>query len=297
MHIRFRRPMGSLIVVLGLVLVSCKGKEPIGPGPTTLEPPVPKSTGPIAFVSDRDGTEQIYLANEDGSLITPLTAGSYPAWSRDGQRLAFSRAREIYVINVDGSGLRRVVSGYEPAWSPDGQMLVFRGATRWGIDVVDVNGSNHRALHDHDFGALSPAWSPDGRRIAFAVGSFVGDGMGLWVMNADGSDPLWIGRGDEELPEWSPDGSEIAFVSAGPIEHLEVVRPDGTGRRLVTGQALFPDWAPDGRLIFTKNPSGNWYGPGQRIFIRDGGAERQLIPDLAAPMRPAYSDRQAVWRR
>jgi Tol biopolymer transport system component len=175
-------------------------------------------------------------------------------------------------------------------------MLVFRDA-RWGIDVVDVNGSNHRALHDNDYGANSPAWSPDGRRIAFAVGSFVDVGMGLWVMNADGSDPLWIGRGDENLPAWSPDGSEIAFVKAGPIETLEVVRPDGTGRRLVTGQALFPDWAPDGRLIFTKTPSGNWYSPGQRIFIRDGGAERQLIPDVAAPMHPGYSDRQAVWRR
>jgi Tol biopolymer transport system component len=76
------------------------------------------STGPIAFVTDRDGTEQIYLANADGSAVRRLTPGAAPAWSRDGQRLAFYRAQEIYVINVDRSGLQHLAGGWEPDWSP-----------------------------------------------------------------------------------------------------------------------------------------------------------------------------------
>jgi Tol biopolymer transport system component len=37
--------------------------------------------------------------------------------------------------------------------------------------------------------------------------------LGLWVMNADGSDARHIGLYDGNLPVWSPDSSEIAFVT------------------------------------------------------------------------------------
>ena len=149
MHLQLRFLVRSVIIVLGLLLVSCDSKGPTEPAPTPpRNPSGQRSTGPIAFVSDRDGTEQIYLANDDGSMVTRLTVGMTPAWSRDGQRLAFHNAREIYVINVDGSGLRRVARGWDPAWSPDGQMLVFRGES-FTIDVVDVDGANRRSLHDN----------------------------------------------------------------------------------------------------------------------------------------------------
>lgn len=293
-----------LLFVLGLLAFAtgCDRKPPTGPSDTTTPPPpagAQRSTGPIAFVSDRDGTDQIYLANEDGSAVTRLTAGVTPAWSRDGQRLAFHLAREIYVINVDSTGLRRVTRGWEPAWSPDGRTLVFRD-TEFRISVIDIEGSSHRLLFDDEggYGSLHPAWSPDGRRIAFTVGSFVSDfPLGMWVMNADGSDARHIGLYDGELPVWSPDSSEIAFVTSGSAR-IDVSNADGSGRRTrVAGPAVGVDWTPDGRLIFTKSPSRDWYVPGQRIFISDSGVERQLIPDAAAPTRSNYSDRHPAWRR
>jgi Tol biopolymer transport system component len=166
----------------------------------------------------------------------------------------------------------------------------------FSISAVGVNGSNRQVLYDSEYGAFEPAWSPDGRRIAFSVGTFVDYGLGLWVMNADGSDPRNIGPNDRGLPPWSPDGSEIAFVTnSGSID---VSNADGSGRRTrVAGPATFPDWTPDGRLIFTKSPSQDRYAPGQRIFISDGGLERQLNAEAAAPARSSYSDRQATWQR
>ena len=82
---------GSAILGL-LLLVSCdKPPLPTQPTGSELGPQGQRSTGPIAFVSDRDGTERIYLANEDGSAVTPLVATNtdpklvliMPAWAKD----------------------------------------------------------------------------------------------------------------------------------------------------------------------------------------------------------------------
>ena len=311
----------ALSVVLGLLLVSCdKPAVPTQPTGSTSDPPGQRSTGPIAFVSDRDGTNRIYLANEDGSAVTPLVAGGGPAWAKHGRQIAFSAGGSIHVIGVDGSGDRVIADrGSEPAWSPDGRSLVFvnwRVGDGSEIDVVNVDGSNRRSLFDSGHGSSSPKWSPDGQRIVLSIGSFADWCFGLWIVNADGSGARQIGGAavgrpyapgndcfsgnvsslaDGWLPAWSPDGSEIAFVSDYARGHsIHVARADGSARQLrVPGPAYDPDWTPDGRLIYTKGP----FDAPTRIFISDGGTERQLIPDATAPVRPSYRDSQAVWLR
>jgi TolB protein len=289
--------IASLGIVLAL-LVSCD-KLPTGPTPPPPPPTVQRSTGPIAFVSNRDGTDRIYLANEDGSMVTPLVTGWDPAWAKDGRQIAFHVVgAAIRVINVDGSGERFIVGGVAPAWSPDGRSLVFENAHGDSeIDVVNLDGSNRRSVFDSDSGSFGPTWSPDGQQILFSIGTFFDSEFGLWTVNADGSGARQLGvRGslyDAGQPAWSPDGSEIAFRSEPGLD-IEVARTDGSGRRLLAaGPAHDPDWTSDGRLIYTKGPT---FGP-TRIFISDGGAERQLIPDATALVRPSYSDWQAVWLR
>jgi Tol biopolymer transport system component len=310
----------ALSMVLGLLLISCdRAAGPNGPSPPPPPPPAPqRSTGPIAFVSDRDGTMRIYLANEDGSVVTPLVAGWHPAWARDGRRLAFTTGSGIHVIGVDGTGDRVITdSGFQPSWSPDGQSLVFvswRDGLR--LELVNPDGSNRRPLLDPGAGLLDPTWSPDGQRVLF----FIGDGyldwcFGLWTVNADGSDARQLGGravgrpfdsgndcfsgegvslSDASQPAWSPDGSEIAFRGDRGLD-IEVARADGSRRRLlVAGPAHDPDWTPDGRLIYTKGPP--FDGP-TRIFINDGGTDRQLIPEATAPARASYRDWSAVWLR
>ncbi|MCY4473859.1 MAG: hypothetical protein OXC83_00275, partial [Chloroflexi bacterium] len=128
----------------------------------------------IAFVSDRDGDDDIYVMNADGSGVVRLTDNDAddfsPAWSPDGGRIAFVSDRDgnedIYVMNADGSGVVRLTDNdgwdFDPAWSPDGRRIAFASYRDgdWDIYVMDADGSGVVQLTDNDDQDYVPAWSP-----------------------------------------------------------------------------------------------------------------------------------------
>jgi Tol biopolymer transport system component len=91
-------------------------------------------------------------------------------------------------------------------------------------------------------------WSPDGSRIVFT--SLRNQKDGIYLMNADGSDPTWLGVAGG-APTWSPDGRRILFVNGGTFTSdgtIYVMNADGSGvTALTTGRS--PDWSPDGTRI------------------------------------------------
>ena len=104
-----------------------------------------------------------------------------------------------------------------------------------------------------DFESVSdPQISPDGRQITF--NSDRGGSQQLYVMDADGNNVRRIsfGQGRYATPVWSPRGDLIAFTKFyGGRFFIGVMRPDGTGERLLTESFLdeAPTWSPNGRVL------------------------------------------------
>jgi TolB protein len=117
-------------------------------------------------------------------------------------------------------------------------------------------------------------------------------------MNADGSDVkrITFGQGRYGTPVWSPRGDLIAFTRLyGDKFYIGVIRPDGTGERLLTEayHVEGPTWAPNGRVLmfFKERPSGQAGKQRQaKLYSIDltGFNERQVLTPTDAS-DPAWS--------
>ena len=170
---RIRAPSIIMAITLAALMLSaaCGGQTGAGALPTALAratataaPPTPTPVAPqerIAFVSTRDGNDEIYAMNPDGSSVTRLTNHPardwQPVWSPDGRRIAFVSLRdgngEIYAMNADGSELTRLtnhdVHDSQPVWSPDGRRIAFsspRGHAHSSIFVMNSDGTEMTPL-------------------------------------------------------------------------------------------------------------------------------------------------------
>jgi TolB protein len=185
-------------------------------------------------------------------------------WSADGRRLAFQRQHdddpddpqdryEVMTIGADG---RRVVTltprgmaESQQTWSPVAPRLaVWRfGAVDGKVGIYIVSGSGGRYRLVMPSGS-EPTWSPDGRKIAYS-----GKG-GLFVMNADGTNPRLVRQDVSGFADWSSDGRRFVLVkqSAGGNSHIFVMNVNGGPLRRLTKSCqrdYAPAWSPDGRRI------------------------------------------------
>lgn len=135
----------------------------------------PKTGRQMVFVSDRGGSPVLYLSDSDGANVQKLDLPDMG-----------------YVI--------------DPAWSPNGQLLAFswrRPSGNYDIYVMDIVSRQLVELTKDEARNERPSWAPDGRHIVFE--STRTGTREIWSMLADGSQPHQLTfQGENESPNWSP---------------------------------------------------------------------------------------------
>ena len=126
----------------------------------------------IAFVSDRQGTPQIYLMSSAGGGARRVTfQGNYnqtPKFCprKETPMIAFTGRDErsvfdIFTYDLKTGKIDRVTQGqgsnYDPAWSPDGRLLVY-ASSRGGLFVKNLQTLKEYRIYKG--GAKSPSWGP-----------------------------------------------------------------------------------------------------------------------------------------
>ena len=186
----------------------------------------------IAFISDRSGSREIWLARADGTGQKRVTNFAGPdvgdlQWSPDGRRLAFyARAQghsDIFVLDCDLAGMlcgnaKRVTSGIKaqlPSWSSDGRFLYFASDRTGRWDVWKQAASGGPPLQVTENGGYAARESRDGKWLYFSKDR----NISIWRMPAYAAGQL---SPREELvigpPEnvqqngWTLADDEIVFI-------------------------------------------------------------------------------------
>lgn len=162
----------------------------------------------ILFLSKRSGSNEIWIANADGSSAWQLTNLQtsfigWPHWSPDGSTIVFDSPRDgqfdVFTIGSGGGSLRKLTEGKAPcgaaSYSRDGRWIYyhcFEAGIRQMWRRPPQGGPPKRIVP-----GLAQLESPDGRYLYFAR-SMSGRARPLWRMPVDGGEAVPI------LPDVEP---------------------------------------------------------------------------------------------
>lgn len=218
--------------------------------------------GKIVYVSDKDGNQEIYLMNLDGTGKRNISNNSAldldPRWSPDGKKISFYSNRsgegDIFIADLQTLDLRNVTNDparvyCEQDWSPDSRKLIVKTYSLTGTDLytINVNGTQLTKVNRDTGSHRLPRWSPAGDKIAYDTATTILPNR-AYIMDIEGTNVIPLDE-DSTNHRWSPDGSKILYTVRNEIW---VADADGENKTRVTYKAAllsYPTWSPDGTKI------------------------------------------------
>lgn len=155
---------------------------------------VATTSGRIVLI-DGSGHKLATLSKRSGRLVSDWA----PAWSPDGEWLAFARSTDGFTTDINGRNRRPVLHGRDAHWSADGRAIVF---TPPNGGVATLTGGKRRFLGR----GYKANWSPDATQIIYARLGRTAAGDTIWSMNSNGRGAHRIMNGVSD-PAWRPSGT------------------------------------------------------------------------------------------
>lgn len=228
-------------------------------------PIFPTNTGnsTILFSSNK----KLAVINADGSnyQIIPIESNTVTVanLSSDASKVVYGSVdttyQQIILYNLRNNETVKITDDNlfhdSPVISPDNNSVLFLTKFNWTYHLYLKNIVNGNVkLLNNSLNAYDPTFSSDGSKIA-CWGNNEGDSVGVVIMNIDGSNPKFIGKG--YYPEFSPDGKKILYQNPIPPydEGLYIMNIDGTDRNFISyiPYQTKPRFSPDGsKILFSK---------------------------------------------
>jgi Tol biopolymer transport system component len=224
----------------------------------------------LAYVTNRDGPQQIWLRSPDESDRPIVTANDFPAastnWfmdpslSPEGDRIVFTRidtagACQMWIESLSGGSPVRLTKSPDAAefagsWSLDGTRLAYFQVSlgKTALMIIKAGSQAKPVKLKEDIDSL-PEWSPTGEWIAYA-------GKDGWsLISPDGHASRTIGKIDTQHLTFSKDGKRLYGIRAEG-EHQFLFSTDLATLQSKTIQDLGKDAAPRSGLRFSVAPDG-----------------------------------------
>lgn len=267
----------------------------------------------------------------------------YTVRARDMADPELGAVTHLWRVRVDGTGNRQLTRGPHdataPAWSPDGEVIAFLAArgddddAKTQVHFLRADGGEAWQVTEHDESVSAFEFAPDGTKLLLAArdglseeeeerrreqgDTEVVDGTfqmtHLWLHDLDTEATSRLTEGDFTVanPDWSPDSRWVAFETRpNPTANdrwqsdVWVVEPATGDRRLLYqngGSDTAPRWSPDGRSIaLASNATASSNTNHAKLVLArpDGEPPRVLLEDVDRDFStPIWSanGRQVFW--
>ena len=161
-----------------------------------ITPRMSPSGDRVAFVSNRSGNQELWVAGANGENSLQLThfndaVVNLPSWSPDGRRLVFNSRKNsghnnLFVVSAEGGALQQITSNSANdawgSWSRDGQWIYFSSDRSGTEQVWKMKSDGSGPIQLTRGGGVGPVESPDGRILFIKYSD-----KRLWSMASNGA--------------------------------------------------------------------------------------------------------------
>lgn len=250
----------------------------------------------------------LWLVRTDGSesriLTTHEGSETGPAWSPDGQWIAFEAKREgdenaqIYVLPLGGGEARRLTKvptgASAPKWFPDSRRVAFISRVWPELATWDEQAKRQKERKESKMTARTfdqaeirywDHWLDDRQAHVYSIGLEGGEPRPITLETG-----LELSRSEAGSSSYdiSPDGTEVAFAADSDKTRIDsnfdvyvVAAAGGQAQNLTPENPAgdtAPVYSPDGRFIaFDRQVIKGFYGDRARLVLHDRAAKRNRV--------------------